>query len=85
MKEADNLSNLTDARWLKEEILQDGWGSDVMIHYEESIGGHCSFMVGTDMSYLKNVLKLLLRYNKFTDSDFHKLTNFDLGYIDNVH
>ena len=56
-----------------------------MIHYEESTGAHNSFMVGTDMSYLKNVLKLLLRHNKFRSDDFHKLTKFDVGYVDDVH
>jgi hypothetical protein len=85
VKSSDNISNLTDARWLHDEIFQDGWGSDVMIHYEETTGGHCSFMVGTDMSYLRNVLKLLNQYNKFKAEDFHKLTKFDIGYVDDIH
>ena len=61
----DLLGDVKDARWAHDQIINKGWGSDILVHYEEFAAGHCSFMVGKDMSYLTNVLKVMDRYNGF--------------------
>lgn len=52
----DDLGDLTDARWARAQIESGGHG---LVHYEEVKAGHSTFMVGKDMYYFKNVLKLV--------------------------
>lgn len=41
----DELATTEDARWTRDQI-----GSAV-VHYQEQIGGHISFIIGKDMTY----------------------------------
>ena len=52
----DDLGDLTDARWARSQIEQ---GGNALKHYEEVKAGHATFMIGKDMYYFKNVLKLI--------------------------
>ena len=56
----DDLGDLTDARWAREQIEK---GGDNLVHYEEVKAGHATFMVGKDMYYFNNVIKLIDQYN----------------------
>ena len=53
----DDIGDVWDARHIRELLLKDG--NDALVFYREQAGGHSTFMVGKDMSYLKNVLFLL--------------------------
>lgn len=48
----DTLANIYDNRWLKDQLQS-------LVHYQESDGGHASFVIGADMSYFKTVLELV--------------------------
>ena len=54
----DDLGDVTDCRWAKNQIK-----SEYMKHYEESPGGHATFMVGKDMSYFARVLDLVKQFD----------------------
>lgn len=41
-----------------------------MVSYQEIDGGHISFLVGEDMSYLRNVLHLVNKYNALDEYEF---------------
>ena len=56
----DDLGDLTDARWARSEIEK---GGNALKHYEEVKAGHATFMVGKDMYYFNNVLKLIDQHN----------------------
>jgi hypothetical protein len=57
----DDIGDRWDARQIKELLLKDG--NDALVFYDEQAGGHSTFMVGKDMSYLRKVLFLLEAYN----------------------
>lgn len=43
--------------------MDDGYGSDVLVHYEEMEAGHSTFLVGLNMKYLESLIKVISRYN----------------------
>lgn len=57
----DDLGDLTDERWARETIES---GGNALKHYEEVKAGHATFMVGKDMYYFNNVIKLIEEYNQ---------------------
>lgn len=59
----DDLADIEDTEWVRDQILDDGWGSDVLVHYEEFEAGHYSFMVGENMKYLESLVHLISKYN----------------------
>ena len=60
----DILLTLTDARWTRDQILAGSGNHDVLVHYEElQGGGHDSYFIGNDMSYLEKVIDLVKKYN----------------------
>lgn len=69
----DRLGTLEDVRWAREQIMDNGFGSDILIHYEEIKAGHISFFVGKDMSYMDTVLKYIKEKNPLTERN-SKLT-----------
>ena len=56
----DELSDIDDVKWLKEII------SEKVVHYTEIEAGQATFMVGLDMTYLEDLVKLLDDYNPAT-------------------
>lgn len=56
--ESDTTANMVDTDWTIDQI------GDSIIHYElvKNVS-HASFMVGKDMSYWNNVMKLLEEYH----------------------
>jgi hypothetical protein len=57
---ADYLGDVTDARWARDTL---NWAGNALVHYEEVLAGHSTFMIGKDMNYFINVFKLLDIYN----------------------
>ena len=57
----DNLGDIWDARNTRDMLAR--YGRDTLVFYDEYAGGHSTFMVGKDMSYLKRVLFLLEAFN----------------------
>ena len=57
----DDLGDIYDARITRKMLLANG--SNSLESYYEQPGGHSTFMVGKDMSYLKRVLYLLEEKN----------------------
>ena len=55
----DELGDLTDASYTRQKMQKN-----VMKHFEVIHGGHMTFMVGRDVSYLKNMLSLVDQYSK---------------------
>ena len=55
----DELNDLTDVHQTRDLILNGGRGKDILVHYEEVNGGQASFIVGSSMKYLENVVKLI--------------------------
>ena len=56
----DDLGDTTDARWARDEINA---GGTALAFYTEIQGGHATFMVGKDMSYMDNVLSIVSKHN----------------------
>ena len=56
--EEDDLADVTDARWLKEQTATE------VVHYEEMPKmGHISFLIAKDMTYFSDrVMSLLNKY-----------------------
>ena len=52
---------------MRDQILDDGYGSDVLVHYEEMEAGHSTFMVGLNMKYLESLVRVISRYNPIPD------------------
>lgn len=60
----DILLTPQDARWTRDQIMSQPLGRRALVHYEElEGGGHESYFVGNDMSYLNKVIDLLEEYN----------------------
>lgn len=53
----DDLGNINDARWLKDQI------EDTLVFYEEFDASHASFTIGADMSFFDRVVQLVHYYN----------------------
>ena len=55
----DTLSTLKDARWARDQLNRNS-----LVHYEEIVGDHFSFVVGSDMSYFsESVIPLINKYH----------------------
>lgn len=52
----DDLGDVKDCEWARDQIKS-------IAHYEEVEAGHASFLIGKDMSYFDNVMKLVSKYN----------------------
>jgi hypothetical protein len=64
----DALSALEDTRWLRDELL-DGdklEESKTVVHYDEYLAGHYTFIIGKNMSYFDEVLSLIDTYKTNT-------------------
>ena len=57
----DDLGDVTDCRWAKGQIEA---GGKALVHYEEFPGGHASFMVGKNMTYVSTLVDLLHKHEK---------------------
>jgi hypothetical protein len=57
----DDIANVEDNR-VSRDLLMESRNSP-LVHYEELPGGHATFLVGKDASYLDKVLEMLLTYN----------------------
>jgi len=57
------LASVEDARWARDQILDEGYGSDALVHYEEIQGGHGTFLIGKNMTYFSQVVRLVREYN----------------------
>lgn len=64
----DDIADIEDSEWVKSQILDNGRGSDVLVHYEEFEAGHYSFMVGENMKYLESLLHLVSKYNPIPEA-----------------
>ena len=63
--QADKLADVTDAQWIREQL------GDHVVHYQEIVGGHISFLIGKDMSYFTNdVINLLSKYHPIPEQTF---------------
>ena len=58
---ADDLGDLTDARWARDQINQ---GGNAIAHYSEHELGHASFMVAKNFSYFDQVKEVLAAHNR---------------------
>ena len=59
---SDILADPVDAAWTAETI-------NSLVHYQEIVGGHLSFMVGKDMSYFtQDVMNLIKKYQPLPNS-----------------
>jgi len=56
----DDLGDLIDARNARDEIKS---GGDALKMYQEVAAGHSSFMIGKDMTYVDQAMKLTYEYN----------------------
>ena len=56
----DDLGDSTDTRWARDTINS---GGDALVHYEEMAGGHASFLIGKDMTWVDRALELTAHYN----------------------
>lgn len=80
----DDLADIEDSEWVRDQIIDRGYGSDVLVHYEELEAGHSTFLVGLDMKYLESMIEVISRYNPIPDDieeieqDFNQ---FDLDPI----
>ena len=57
--DVDALSDMTDVAWLLDET-QSGLRRDLVIFTKLLHFGHNSFQMATDMSYMNDVIKLVL-------------------------
>lgn len=57
---SDDLGDVTDTRWARDSIQS---GGDAIVHYEEMAGGHASFLIGKDMTWVTRAKKLIAHYN----------------------
>lgn len=53
---------IEDSRQVRDQI-----NKEVLVDYHEGEGGHASFMVGRDMSYMDRVIKLVMRFNRVSE------------------
>ena len=53
---ADDLGDMADAEWARDTINSAG---SALVSYKEVNAGHSTFLVGNDMSYFNDVMKLL--------------------------
>jgi hypothetical protein len=80
----DDIGDISDSRWVRDQINDNGYGSDILAHYKEYDGGHATFLVGMDMRYLEDLVEVLGKYNPIPDEiesieeDFNK---FDLDPV----
>jgi len=59
---SDILADPVDAKWASETI-------NSLVHYQEIVGGHLSFMVGKDMTYFtQDVMNLIKKYQPLPNS-----------------
>lgn len=56
----DDLGDETDTRWARDTINS---GGNKVVHYEEMAGGHASFLIGKDMSWVERAKTLISKYN----------------------
>ena len=56
----DDLGDSADTRWARDTIKS---GGDAIVHYEEMEGGHASFLIGKDMSWVDRAKVLVAKYN----------------------
>ena len=62
----DEIGDVQDVRWARDILKTESSSnkeSGTVVHYEEIRGGYSTFLVGMDMSYLRNLLKLMKQYN----------------------
>lgn len=57
---ADDLGDLTDARWARDQINQ---GGDAIAYYGEHELGHASFMVAKNYTFFDEVMQVLAAHD----------------------
>ena len=63
--QSDKLADVEDAQWIRSQL------GDGVVHYQEIVGGHISFMIGKDMSYFtEDVIGLLSQYHPIPQQTF---------------
>ena len=65
----DEIGDVQDVRWARDILRESSSNKDsgTVVHYEEIRGGYSTFLVGMDMSYLRNLLKLMKQYNPLSN------------------
>jgi len=77
----EELADINDSHWTRDQI-EEGENleveDEILVHYQEIKGGDLSFLIGHDMSYFEDVIRLVRSFNPLSE----EIEMDDETYID---